>query len=392
MSSNSGQIENFKLVRADIQDRFISVTWSSGSKSLFPCVWLRDNCQSQDCFHPSTKSRLLTLDNIDTDEIPTNVKINCNNELEIVWKNNHVSLYKAEWLDKRRFEEDARKKRLTWLGTDMELWGSEMKNKVPVQQFQKILDDDNELYLWLRHLEKYGLVLIKDAPREVGQLNKLGQRVFFLRKTHYGETFQVKVKADPNNAAYTTGILNLHIDQCYYDYTPGVQMLHCIENEAEGGESEFCDGFHVVNQLKERFAEYFNILKSVDLDFMDIGTENNRKFHKIHRCPTICTNHKGEILKIMFNNAIRDSHIDCDAETALKIYESLKVFHKLLNDERNKISFKLKPGEIVCFHNFRVLHGRKAFKSNRNRHLEGAYIDWDEIHDKMRVLRSELNN
>lgn len=64
-------------------------------------------------------------------------------------------------------------------------------------------------------------------------------------------------------------------------------MLHCIENEADGGENEFCDGFYVANQLRDEAKMKFDILRSVGIDFWDIGEDSYGKFHKIHRCPTI---------------------------------------------------------------------------------------------------------
>lgn len=37
---------------------------------------MRDNCQSEDCFHPNIKARLITLKDVDTEEIPERVKVN----------------------------------------------------------------------------------------------------------------------------------------------------------------------------------------------------------------------------------------------------------------------------------------------------------------------------
>ncbi len=51
-------------------------------------------------------------------------------------------------------------------------------------------------------------------------------------------------------------------------------------------------------------------------------------------------------------------------------------------------------GEIVTFDNQRVLHGRSAFvvteTDTSTRHLEGAYIDWDEACSRMRVIREKM--
>lgn len=47
--------------------QFICVHWEDGSESLYPSVWLRDNCQCPDCFLHSAKARKLLLENLDID-------------------------------------------------------------------------------------------------------------------------------------------------------------------------------------------------------------------------------------------------------------------------------------------------------------------------------------
>jgi len=49
-------------------------------------------------------------------------------------------------------------------------------------------------------------------------------------------------------------------------------------------------------------------------------------------------------------------------------------------------------GEIVCFDNWRVLHGRKSFDASRGtvRKLEHCYIEWDEVHARRRHLQQQL--
>ena len=52
----------------------------------------------------------------------------------------------------------------------------------------------------------------------------------------------------------------------------------------------------------------------------------------------------------------------------------------------------ISAGEIVCFNNCRVLHGRNSYNvlEGGDRHLEGGYIDWDEMKSRRRVLEEEL--
>ena len=51
------------------------------------------------------------------------------------------------------------------------------------------------------------------------------------------------------------------------------------------------------------------------------------------------------------------------------------------------------PGDMVCLHNYRVLHGRTGFTlspGSPTRHLEGCYLDWDDVHSRRRLLLQDL--
>ena len=49
-------------------------------------------------------------------------------------------------------------------------------------------------------------------------------------------------------------------------------------------------------------------------------------------------------------------------------------------------------GEIACFNNHRLVHGRTGYEMQPGweRLLEGTYLDWDELWSKRRVLEAEL--
>lgn len=50
-------------------------------------------------------------------------------------------------------------------------------------------------------------------------------------------------------------------------------------------------------------------------------------------------------------------------------------------------------GDLVTFDNSRLLHGRKSYVSSpdRVRHLEGVYLDWDEVMSRLRILRKAVH-
>ena len=67
-------------------------------------------------------------------------------------------------------------------------------------------------------------------------------------------------------------------------------------------------------------------------------------------------------------------------------YAALRSFHALADDPRFELTFRLGPGDIMCFDNRRVMHGRKAFSGSGQRHLQGVYIDRDEILSTARAV------
>ena len=71
----------------------------------------------------------------------------------------------------------------------IKLWGQELSEEgnLPTFQFQKLLNDDQELYKWLVTLEiETGIAKIENAPKEGNQLPVLGERVGYLMRICYG--------------------------------------------------------------------------------------------------------------------------------------------------------------------------------------------------------------
>ncbi|KFV04537.1 PREDICTED: gamma-butyrobetaine dioxygenase [Pterocles gutturalis] len=369
---------------------FVRVEWEDRNKSCYPCVWLRDNCQCPHCFLRSARARRLLFEDLDVNIVVKEVALADRKKISITWPDEHTSEYEAEWLKKRCFSEEARAEmREDLFLPERQYWGSELQ--LPKMPFEEIISNDESAYKWLCTLKKVGIVLLTGAATTQGELIKLGNRIGFLRLTFYGPTWQVQDKADANNVAYTTGKLCFHTDYPVLQHPPGVQFLHCIKQTAAGGESEVVDGFHVANKLKKQNPQAYQILSSTAVDYTDVGVDYC-DFAVQCKQRIIDVDSRGQAVRINYNNATRDTVFDIPVEKVRSFYKALKEFDDLLNSTEHKFTYKLKPGDIVTFDNWRVLHGRQSYQSGSEvtRHLEGAYADWDVVMSRLRILRKKV--
>ncbi|XP_014639137.1 PREDICTED: gamma-butyrobetaine dioxygenase [Ceratotherium simum simum] len=367
------------------------VLWQDGAESLYPAVWLRDNCQCPDCYLDSAKARKLLVEALDVNIGIKSLEFD-RKKVHITWPNEHYSEFEADWLKKRCFSQQAREslQRELFL-PECQYWGSELQ--LPTLDFEDVLINDEHAYKWLSSLKKVGIVRLTGAADRRGEVLKLGKRIGFLYLTFYGHTWQVQDKIDANNVAYTTGKLSFHTDYPALHHPPGVQFLHCIKQTVTGGESEIVDGFNVCRKLKEQNPQAFQILSSTFVDFTDIGVDycdfSVQSKHKI-----IELDDKGQVVRINFNNATRDTLFDVPVGRVQPFYAALREFVDLMNCKEFKFTFKMNPGDVITFDNWRLLHGRRSYEAGTeiSRHLEGAYADWDVVMSRLRILRQSVQN
>ncbi|XP_077420261.1 gamma-butyrobetaine dioxygenase [Vanacampus margaritifer] len=383
--------QSVRHARALDEERLVEVEWEDGGQSLYPFTWLRDNCQCSLCTLQSAQARKLLMSDLDIHTGINVVEVTNDSKLSIVWPDKHTSVFDAEWLKKRCFSIEARQAMQEELFlNERYYWDSKLR--IPTANYQDILHDDKAALAWLVALRRVGIVYLKGAPAEQGHVARLAERIGYLRLTFYGHTWQVVDKYMANNVAYTSGNLSLHTDYPALHFAPGVQFLHCISQAQEGGDSEVVDGFHTAEQLRREDPEAFRTLASLLVDFTDTGTDYC-DFMLQSKKSIIDINDQGQAVRINFNNATRDSVLDLPLHQVQPFYRALKAYVNITKRPENVVTYKMDPGDMVTFDNWRLLHGRTSYVSNpeRVRHLEGAYLDWDEVMSRLRVLRSSVN-
>lgn len=366
----------------------IEIGFGDKTRSLYPHVWLRENCQCNECYNHDAIARTFLVEELDLNIKPKEIQVK-NGDLHITWPDGHVGTFSGQWLHQRAFSEEARAKQRSRFSLKKVFWGSDFK--VPEVDYKLAMTDDRALLEWLVILERYGIVLVKNAPIQKGPVISFINRLGFVRPTHYGSEYDLITVIAPNNLAYTGSKLGLHTDLPYVDYPPGTTWLHCIrQHEGKGGDNHLSDGIHATQLLKERDPYLYDVLTKTPIYFQDKGF-HLYEFSKITKAPSIMLDEEGNVSRLNLSSQSRDSLMDLDTEGVLLFYKALKA----LNDIMYEISIKVKTaaGDILVCDNFRVLHGRVAFDqktASGPRHLHNAYIDWSELRSKRRVLQEKF--
>ena len=264
-------------------------------------------------------------------------------------------------------------------------WDSALK-KIKNYDFKNELFESKEMYEILIDFYKYGFVIIKKVPTENNYLVNFANSIGSVRRTNFGEHFNVKSIPNPNDLAYTSLALAPHTDNPYRNPVPCIQILHCIKNEVKGGYSTLVDGYAVTEILKKENPEFYNILTKVKVRFQFIDRDvvledwselikldEDKKFKQVRFSP-----------RLDFVPMLEKKELDL-------YYKARKKISDLYNSEKFRIEFKLEQGDLIMMDNYRLLHGRTEFNSNEgNRFLQGCYIDFDSTEGKLRHLKRKF--
>ncbi|XP_017111689.1 gamma-butyrobetaine dioxygenase [Drosophila elegans] len=396
LGRSTGELRLCRQISARIvNESNVEVRPEKESKPLtFPGVWLRDNCLCEECFHGSSKSRKLDWDKFDTRIRPVSLQTDeLAQEVSVKWSDAHESRFSLGWLKDRSFEGRRQEEYLReFYRPATRHWaGAEFQQVAQHFSYEEVMSKDSVLMQWLQSLAVYGVALLRGAPLDEGVVRRLAERVGFIRRTTYGEEFVVQAKPGAQNFAYLSLPLPLHTDLPYYEYKPSVNILHCVvQTESPGGSNMLVDGFHIADILRRDHPADFERLCRVVVDWNDIGSEDGREFHNIWRAPVICLDAAGRYTRVNHSVPQRDSHFNVPLEEVLPWYESYARFVRLAIADSH--AFKTRPGDVLTFNNIRLLHGRTGYDDSEAspRYIVGAYLDWDIIYSRLRVLKKRL--
>jgi hypothetical protein len=238
------------------------------------------------------------------------------------------------------------------------------------------MNNDSEAF-WaaFADLSKTGLIIVTDVPQVENEVEAIAKQIGPLQYTFYGWTWDVKSKPKAENVAYTSQFLGLHQDLMYHTPIPKIQLLHCLENSCEGGDSLFSHGVRAAHELRLTAPEEYQTLVKNATQF----AYQKNGHHYFQRHTTIKESIKGYPSTTYwappFQTTFR-KRSGAEFATLREWKTAATSFQQILESPHNMIEVKLQPGECVIFDNRRILHGRREFATKEgSRWLKGCYIE-----------------
>jgi gamma-butyrobetaine dioxygenase len=372
-----------RIVAAESSGRQIRVAWDDGTVQRFHPLWLRSECACPQCRDRVTLERTFDQFRLPQDLGATTIEVTAAGALRLVWSaDGHVSLFDPGWLHRIARGE------VPWTAGfgRPRLWRSELAGAIPTFGYQAVMTEPRALHDWLTALRDVGLTLLSGVPAEAREVERIARRISLPRDSNFGAVFDVMTLANANSNAYTAIELPPHVDLPTREYQPGFQFFHCLDNQAEGGESTYVDGFAVAEHLRAAEPETFRTLSEVPLGFRFLDQASDYVWH----APALVLDERDELREIRFIPWLM-APLAAAPERFEPVYRALRRLAELTRDARFQIRLKLTAGTMSAFDNRRILHGRAAFAPNSGRrHFQGCYIEREEVESRIRVLEREF--
>jgi gamma-butyrobetaine dioxygenase len=171
-------------------------------------------------------------------------------------------------------------------------------------------------------------------------------------------------------------------------------MLHCIkQNDGAGGASIFSDGLAAAEALSKSDPTGFELLCTLPVlyDDLDPREQKDRRYHLEAVHPVLQRNPAtGQCVALHVNNGVRSSLLASASSNTQELkdhYKALGTFRVMLDSPTFLFEQLAHPGDVWIFDNRRVLHGRRGLTAGcRERHLEGGYVEWDDLRSLLRLV------
>ena len=353
----------------------LTLRLADGSERVIHPLWLRERCTAEASIDRRTGQRLYNPSELDPQLRLISVTRTAPDDLTVLFSDGHTSRFsEAALLAEAGMspDSDGLPARLAWnasLATLPEaVWQEQPSDALRFDIAEKFL--------------RYGFVVLHNVPRVSLALFGVAESFGFVRDTNFGRHFDVRSVPDANDLAYSSLALDPHVDNPYREPSPGIQLLHCLVNETQGGLSTLVDGLACAEALRQRDPDAYRLLTSIPVRFQF----TDRDAEHIAWQPHVKLDERGMFQAIHVSPRLDFAPL-LPPDELQAFYAARRQLDSLLKSAEFEIRFRLGNGDLVMFDNRRLLHGRTSFDIREGkRHLQGCYIDIDGPRSLYRVL------
>ena len=358
----------------------VRVAWSDGVTSRYHALWLRENAADPATTNPLTRESTYDLAAAPDTLHASSVHVDAAGALAVRFEpDGHETAFHPGWLRAHDYcNGPAGPVELV----GQKLWTAADLAEPPTFEGAAILTDDAVLEDWLTGIARSGLARLRNVAVEPGMVGKVAWRIGTIRDSNFGHVFDVRASPDPNSNANTALALQPHTDLPTREYQPGLQFLHCMENTTASGKAAYVDGFAVAEAVRQRDADAFAALTTIGWTFTNRARDTDYRW----RSPAVVLNGDGSYREVRIGGFLRGP-LAAPFDEVPRAYRALKLYSQIACDPAFQQVFAYRPGDLVCFDNRRILHGREAFDAGGGaRWLQGCYGEREELHSRLRIL------
>ena len=365
----------------------VSLEFQDHASRTYHAVWLKQACHCPKCRDPYSNQIKVLPETLLGSYTVSEARIE-GEQLAVSWSEDedkaHKGVFPLQWLKDNAYGEeilrkqalDARPKSLR-SGTDISTF-----------DFSDVMGSKEKRLDWLVRLLEDGVSVVKRTPCESGTILDLAKNIHHIQATLYDIMFDVVIIQEENkvrNLAYAPKPLPFHTDAPYYESRPGIQFLHCLKRDecVQGGDNVLIDLLVAAEEFRYHHPEDFKILAQVPTTFYRIHYQTDRPQHYFRHRPLFSLGYNGEVVGAFWAPEI-EGVLNAPHHLVEPYYEARWKFSNFLKEYPKKLAYLLKPGDVLCFNNHRMVHSRKEFSLNGGeRHLQGCYVNLDDFRSEV---------
>ena len=223
-------------------------------------------------------------------------------------------------------------------------------------------------------IDEHRFIVLKGfAPLIGAELPKFCETLGELLEWEFGAVNDLRVDPEAKNYLYTNRAVPFHWDGAFLPRSPHYIFFHCdvAADPQSGGETLFCDTVrllaHAPLELQQLWADV--VITYTTEKIVHYGGTFSAPLLAFH--PTLGTQvvRYAEPVEDLNPVQLSITGISKDDQSAF-----IADMHGRLNDESCCCAYQWESGDIVIADNFALLHGRRAFSRDTERHIRRVNI------------------